>query len=55
MFDNKRPSNILRNANPYSNVAQGSNLIILAAPERATVGVKGKGVHPVRLVEVRIS
>lgn len=41
VFDNKRPSNILRNANPYSNVAQGSNLIILAAPERATVGVKG--------------
>jgi iron complex outermembrane recepter protein len=41
VFDNKRPTNILRNANPNSNPAQGLNLIILAAPERATVGVRG--------------
>lgn len=41
IFDDKTPSNILRNANPNSSVAQGSNLIVLAAPERATIGIRG--------------
>lgn len=40
LTDNKVPSNILRNTNPNSSAAQGANLIILAAPERRTVGVR---------------
>lgn len=41
LFDDMTPSNILRNANPSTNPAQGANLIILAAPERRTFGVRG--------------
>jgi iron complex outermembrane recepter protein len=41
LFDDKTPSNILRNANPNASVAQGGNLIVLAAPERRTFGVRG--------------
>ncbi len=41
LFDDMTPSNILRNANPSANAAQGANLIILAAPERRTFGVRG--------------
>jgi iron complex outermembrane receptor protein len=40
LTDSKVPSNILRNANPNGSTAQGSNLLILAAPERRTVGVR---------------
>lgn len=40
VFDNKVPSNILRNANPNASVTQGANLIVLAAPERRTIGVR---------------
>lgn len=40
LFDDKVPSNILRNANPNASVAQGANLIVLAAPERRTVGIR---------------
>lgn len=41
LTDDKTPSNILRNANPNASVAQGGNLIVLAAPERRTFGVRG--------------
>ncbi|WP_439532357.1 TonB-dependent receptor [Polymorphobacter sp.] len=41
IFDNKTPSNILRNTNPNGNLAQGLNTIVLAAPERPTYGVRG--------------
>jgi iron complex outermembrane receptor protein len=41
LFDNKVASNILRNANPFSNTSQGLNLIVLAAPERQTFGIRG--------------
>lgn len=41
LFDDKTPSNILRNANPNSNASQGLNMIVLAAPERRTIGVRG--------------
>lgn len=41
LFDDMTPSNILRNANPSANTAQGANLIILAAPERRTIGIRG--------------
>ncbi len=40
IFDSKVPSNILRNANPFGNVAEGANLIILAAPEKPTFGAR---------------
>ncbi|MSO98627.1 MAG: hypothetical protein EXR11_10480 [Rhodospirillaceae bacterium] len=40
IFDNKVPSNILRNANPNAAVTQGVNLIILAPPEAQTFGVR---------------
>jgi len=39
--DSKVPSNILRNANPNSLATQGSNLIVLAAPDRRTFGIRG--------------
>jgi iron complex outermembrane receptor protein len=41
VFDDKTPSNILRNANPNALASQGSNLIILAPPEYQTFGVRG--------------
>ncbi|WP_336967436.1 TonB-dependent receptor [Sphingobium aromaticiconvertens] len=41
IFDDKTPSNVLRNTNPNGSVAQGLNTIVLAAPERATIGVRG--------------
>ena len=41
IFNNKVPSNILRNANPFSGVSEGANLIVLAAPEKASFGVRG--------------
>ena len=41
LFDNKVASNILRNANPFSSASQGANLIVLAAPERQTFGIRG--------------
>jgi iron complex outermembrane receptor protein len=41
LSNDKTPSNILRNANPNASTAQGGNLIILAAPERRTFGVRG--------------
>lgn len=41
IFDDKTPTNVLRNTNPNSNVSQGLNTIVLAAPERATIGVRG--------------
>jgi len=41
VLGDKTPSNILRNANPFSGAAQGANLIVLAAPERPTYGVRG--------------
>lgn len=40
LFNNKVASNILRNANPFSGVSQGANLIVLAAPERQTFGIR---------------
>ncbi len=40
MFNNRVPSNILRNANPNANVAQGANLIVIAPPEAQTFGVR---------------
>lgn len=41
IFDDKTPSNVLRNTNPNGSLAQGLNTIVLAAPERATFGVRG--------------
>jgi len=41
LFNNKVASNILRNANPFSNAAEGVNLIVLAAPEKQTFGIRG--------------
>lgn len=41
IFDNKTPSNILRNTNPNAAANQGLNTIVLAAPERPTYGVRG--------------
>jgi iron complex outermembrane receptor protein len=41
IFNNKVPSNILRNANPFSGASEGGNLIVLAAPEKASFGVRG--------------
>ncbi|MDZ7896334.1 MAG: TonB-dependent receptor [Sphingobium sp.] len=41
IFDDKTPSNVLRNTNPNGSAAQGLNTIALAAPERATIGVRG--------------
>jgi len=38
IFDNKVPSNILRNANPNALATQGLNLVILAPPETQTFG-----------------
>jgi iron complex outermembrane receptor protein len=40
LFDDKTPTNILRNANPNSSAAQGLSLIVLAPPERRAVGVR---------------
>jgi hypothetical protein len=40
LFDDKVPSNILRNANPNSLATQGSNTIILAAPDRQSFGIR---------------
>ena len=40
VFDDKVPSNILRNANPNASAAQGANLIVLAAPDRQTFGIR---------------
>lgn len=40
LFDNKVPSNILRNANPNASALQGANLIVLAAPDRRTIGIR---------------
>lgn len=41
IFNNKVPSNILRNANPFSGASEGANLIVLAAPEKASFGLRG--------------
>jgi iron complex outermembrane receptor protein len=38
--DDDVPSNILRNANPNGAVTQGTNLVILAAPDPATWGAR---------------
>jgi iron complex outermembrane receptor protein len=38
--DDDTPSNILRNGNPNGSAAQGLNLVILAAPDPATWGVR---------------
>jgi iron complex outermembrane receptor protein len=40
IFNNKTPTNILRNANPNALATQGSNLIILAPPDPDTFGVR---------------
>lgn len=41
LFNEKTPSNLLRNTNPNGSAAQGLNTIVLAAPERRTIGVRG--------------
>lgn len=41
IFDDKTPTNVLRNTNPNGSAAQGLNTIVLAAPERATIGLRG--------------
>jgi iron complex outermembrane receptor protein len=40
LTDNKAPTNILRNANPNGSASQGLSLVILAPPERRSVGVR---------------
>jgi iron complex outermembrane receptor protein len=40
LTNNKAPTNILRNANPNGSASQGLNLVILAPPERRSVGVR---------------
>lgn len=40
IFDDKTPSNILRNANPNANPAQGLNLIVLAPAEYREFGLR---------------
>lgn len=40
LFDSKVPTNILRYANPNSAATQGVNMIILAPPERRSIGVR---------------
>ncbi len=40
MFDNKVPTNILRNTNPNALTTQGVNLLLLAPPERRSGGVR---------------
>jgi iron complex outermembrane receptor protein len=42
IFDDKTPSNILRNGNPNANPAQGLNLVILAPPENQMFGVRAR-------------
>jgi iron complex outermembrane recepter protein len=41
IFNNTVPSNILRNANPSTNVAEGANLVILAPAQKASFGLRG--------------
>jgi hypothetical protein len=38
--NDKTPSNILRNANPNGSALQALNLVILAAPDPATWGLR---------------
>lgn len=42
IFNDKTPSNILRNGNPNANPAQGLNLVILAPPEARQFGIRAK-------------